>query len=138
MRRLPHLVGTDGPAVLLPPRIAALLESKAGLSALRVRLRGVDPEASDVLEAIRYAAMSWREAVPGSAPTGTKVAPEAEPEPACKWVTTGKAADLVGISSRAIRKAIAEGRLPATEVGGRYRITCEDLEHFRAARKERQ
>lgn len=130
MRRLPHLLGVDGPAVLVPARIAALLEAKANLSALRVRTRGVDPEATDVLEALHVAAMSWR----GSA-CGTEVAAEAEPAALSEsWVTTGEAADLVGISSRAIRKAIAEQRLPATEDGGRHRISREDVEHFRAAR----
>lgn len=137
-RRLPHLIGTTGPSVVVPARIAAILEAHAGLSALRVRTRGTDAEATDVLEALRFAALSWRENVVGSASSGTSVAPKAEPEPACKWMTTGKAADLIGISSRAIRKAIADGRLPAQEVGGRHRITREDLEHFRAARKERE
>lgn len=138
MKRLPHLLGVDGPAVVVPARIAFLLESQAGLSSLRVRTRGLDPEATDVLEAIRNAAMAWREGLSGSAPSGTTVAPKAEPEPACEWVTTGKAADLLGITSRAIRKAIAEDRLPAEAVGGQHRIARTDLEHFRAARKERE
>jgi excisionase family DNA binding protein len=123
-------MGLDGPAVLVPARIAAILERHADLTALRVRTRGVDPEASAVLEALRTSAMSWR----GSA-TGTTDDTEAEPaSESSQWVGTGKAAELAGVTSRAIRKAIAETRLPATEVGGRYRISREDIEHYKATR----
>ncbi|WP_157417546.1 helix-turn-helix domain-containing protein [Nocardioides sp. Iso805N] len=129
-QRSPHLIGVDGPAVLVPARIAAILERHADLTALRVRTRGVDPEASAVLEALRVAAMTWR----GSA-TGTEGAPKPEPaQDSNQWLSTGEAADLAGVTSRAIRKAIEGGRLQATEIGGRYRISREDLEQFKAAR----
>jgi excisionase family DNA binding protein len=49
-------------------------------------------------------------------------------------LTSGRAADLVGVSTRAIRKAITAGRLVGTRVGSQYRISREDLEHYRAAR----
>lgn len=130
MSRLPHLVGVEGPAVVVPARIAAILERHADLSGLRVRTRGVDPEATAVLEALHVAALQWR----GSA-TGTEEAAEAEPATDSKrWLSTGEAADLVGVTARAIRKAIDEGRLEAVKVGGRKRISREDLEHYRAAR----
>ena len=123
------LIGTDGPAVVLDARTCAWLERYAALTSLRVRVRGTDPAISKQLEEIRAAAMAWR----GSA-TGTT--DDTEPEPATEssqWLSTGEAADLAGVTDRAIRKAIAEDRLPATEVGGRYRISREDLEHYRAA-----
>lgn len=123
------VIGTDGPAVVLNARACAWLERYARLSDLRVRVRGTDPEISRQLEEIRYAAMAWR----GSA-TGTKEAAKPEPATQLEWLSTGQAADLLGIGDRAVRKAIAETRLNATEVAGRYRISREDVEHYRAAR----
>lgn len=123
------LVGVDGPSALVPPRVAALLERHGNLSALRVRTRGVDPEATRVLEALHYAALSWRSSV-----TGTEEAPR--PELTADWLSAAEAADVVGISSRGIRKAISEGRLEASLVGTQYRISRESLEHYRAARTE--
>ena len=123
------LIGTDGPAVLISARTAAWLERYADLSSLRVRVRGTDPEVSAHLEQIRYAAMSWR----GSA-TGTTDDTEAEPAASSKWLTTGQAAGLLQVTPRAVRKAIARGALAAEDDGGRYRISREDLEHYRAAR----
>ncbi len=44
------------------------------------------------------------------------------------------AADILYITDRAVRLAIAEKRLPATQVNGRYRIAREDIQHFAAAK----
>ena len=123
------IVGSDGPAVVISARTAAWLERYAGLSALSVRVRGTDPEISAHLEHIRYAALAWR----GSA-TGTEEAVKPEPAASSEWLSTGQAADLSGVTARGIRKAIAQGRLEAVEVGGRYRISREDLEHYRATK----
>lgn len=109
-------------------RTAAVIDRH--LTALRKHFRGIDPQVSGELLDLHAAAMSWR----GSA-TGTESA--VEPEPAAssdQWLSTGAAADLADVSARAVRKAIADGRLAATEVGGRYRISREDLEHWKAAR----
>jgi excisionase family DNA binding protein len=123
------IVGEDGPGVVLSARTCAWLERYAGLSSLRVRVRGTDPEVSAHLEQIRYAALSWR----GSA-TGTEVATKPEPATDSQWLSTHQAADLLNVTPRAVVKAIARGALPAKQVGGRHRISREDLEHFRAAR----
>lgn len=123
------LIGTNGPAVVLDARACAWLERYAGLTSLRVRVRGTDPEISKQLEEIRVAAMSWR----GSA-TGTERDTEPELAAESEWLSTGQVADQLMVTDRAIRKAIREGRLVATDVGGRYRINREDLEHYRAAR----
>lgn len=124
------LIGTNGPAVLLDARTCAWLEKYASLTSLRVKVRGTDPVISKELEEIRFAAMAWR-----SSATGT--AGDTEPELASEssqWLSTGEAADLLNMTDRAIRKAIAEDRLSATNQGGRWRITREDVEHYRAAR----
>lgn len=127
------IIGSDGPAVVIDARTAAWLLKYADISRLRVHVRGTDPRISRALEEITFVGLEWR-----TSATGTAVA--ARPEPATnskQWLSTGQAADLVGVTSRAIRKAIAEGRLSASEVGGRYRINREDAEHYKAARRER-
>jgi excisionase family DNA binding protein len=124
------IVGVDGPAVIIDARTAAWLERFAGLTALsECASAATDPHISRQLEELRLAAMSWR----GSA-TGTEGAGKPEPAASSKWLSTTQAADLLGVRSRAVVKAIARGRLPATRVSNRHRISREDLEHYRAAR----
>jgi excisionase family DNA binding protein len=128
--RRSYLLKASEPMVMVPARVAALLEARTNISGVRVQLRGLDPEATAVLEDIRLAALEWR----GSA-TGTDVAPEPElPRESKQWMSTGQVASHLGVTDRAVRKAIARSALKATEVNGRYRITLEDMEHYRAAR----
>ncbi|MFJ1510909.1 helix-turn-helix domain-containing protein [Cellulosimicrobium funkei] len=125
-----YVIGVDGPAVVVPARVAAWLEARAGLSGLRVKARGIDPEVDAVLVAIRVVGLAWRDSA-----TGSHVEPEPEvPRGSSQWLSTGQAADLLGITDRAVRLAISENRLPAQQVAGRYRITRADVEHYRAAR----
>lgn len=123
------LIGVDGPAVVLDARTCAWLERYAGLTSLRVRVRGTDPQISRDLQDIRVAALAWR----GSA-AGTERDTKPELAAESEWLSTGQVADELMITDRAIRKAISEGRLTATNLNGRYRISREDLEHYRAAR----
>ncbi|MGN7149179.1 hypothetical protein ACTHQ6_09335 [Arthrobacter sp. SAFR-179] len=90
----------------------------------------MDPEADNVLVALRLAALPWRETATGSPQA-------AEPEvtgSSRQWKTTTQAGIRLGITGRAVRLAIKEGRLPATNVDGRWRITNEDIAHFSAAK----
>ncbi|MGW0456045.1 helix-turn-helix domain-containing protein [Gordonia sputi] len=126
-----YIHGEHGRIVVVPGRVAAWLEKRCGLNELRVSVRGCDSEVDSVLMALRLAALEWR-----SAATGTETTASAEPPAISEaWVTTTQAAGMLGISDRAIRKAIAENRIPATRVGNAWRIAREDLEHYRAARK---
>lgn len=124
------LIGRNGPAVVLDARTCAWLERYAGLTSLRVKVRGTDPAVSRNLEEIREAAMAWRSSVTG---TAHDTAPE-PPTPSSQWLSTKRAGELLGITDRAIRKAINDDRLHADQIAGRYRVSREDLEHFRAAR----
>ena len=54
------IIGKEGPGVVLDARTCAWLERYAGLSRLRVAVRGTDPVISEQLGEIRYAAMAWR------------------------------------------------------------------------------
>ncbi len=47
---------------------------------------------------------------------------------------TQQVADRLHLHPRTIRLAIAEKRLRAEQVDGRWRVTREDFEHYRAAR----
>ncbi|WP_368665896.1 helix-turn-helix domain-containing protein [Cryobacterium sp. Y62] len=65
---------------------------------------------------------------------GTRPAALPDPEPHCEWLTTTQAANRLGMTDRGIRKAIATGRLQAESVDGHWRISREQLQHFRATR----
>jgi excisionase family DNA binding protein len=121
----------DGPTciVIVPARIANWLATRTNLSDVRISARGTDPEVYAVLAALHRAGLAWRTSVTGSA------AP-AEPEATAlsKWMSTTQAAHQLGVTDRAIRLAITQHRLPAENVDGRWRITREDIEHYRAAR----
>jgi excisionase family DNA binding protein len=124
-----HYVHAGGEVVVVPARVAAWLGRHAQLDRLRTQIRGADAEVDSVLVALAVAGAYWR-----TSATGSACAPEAEVGALSPWVSTTQAADLLGIGSRAVRLAIAETRLPAERVDGRWRIAREDIEHYRAAR----
>lgn len=121
----------DGPAcvVIVPARVAAWLATRTNLRNVRISARGTDPEVYAVLHDLHRAALAWRTSAAGSVDAPV---PE-EPRPS-EWGSTTQAAGLLGITDRAVRLAVREGRLPAQQVAGRWRVTREDVEHYRAAR----
>ena len=120
----------QGAGVFIPLRIADLLQRITDLHAVSTAARGQDAEFDAVANAIRLAAMAWRSSV-----SGTRVAEPAEQAAESdRWLSTGEAAVLLGVGPRAIRQAIARGRLPASKTGRLNRISREDLEQYRAAR----
>ncbi|WP_189016033.1 helix-turn-helix domain-containing protein [Paenarthrobacter histidinolovorans] len=124
-----YVHGINAPVVIVPARIAAWLERNAGLNQIRINARGADPEVDSVLNALRLAALTWR-----TAATGSPQAPEPEAARESKWYSTTDAAERLGITDRAVRLAIQEKRLHATNLDGRWRISTEDIEHFKAAK----
>lgn len=125
-----YVHGVGAPVVVIPARVCAWLERHAGLNEVRIRERGSDAEVDAVLVAVRLAALTWRTTATGS-PLAAK--PEA-PTDLNQWLSTSQAADIIYITDRAVRLAIREGRLPATLLNGRWRITREDIQHFAAAK----
>lgn len=125
-----YVHGVDGPAVIVPGRVAALLERFADLTRVRVAVRGQDPELDAVLVAMRLVAAKWR-----ATATGSPHPPAPEVAARSQWLSTTQAADILGVTDRAVRLAITEHRLNAQQVDRRWRISREDLEHFRAARR---
>jgi excisionase family DNA binding protein len=114
---------TAGGSVVVPPRIAAWLEQKAGVTAdWRILLRDTDPLAYEVLAALRLAALHH------CSGSGTEVAGvHTNPRDSKQWLTTTEAAQQAGVTGRCIRKWIAIGRLPARMHGNRYLIDPHDL-----------
>jgi excisionase family DNA binding protein len=124
-----YIHGVAAPIVILPARVAAWLERHAGLNDLRVRARGNDPEVDSVLQALHRASLHWR-----TTATGTSQAPAPEEPAQSRYYSTTEAAERLGITDRGVRLAIAEHRLPAISLNGRWRITPEDIAHFNAAK----
>ncbi|MEV5612966.1 helix-turn-helix domain-containing protein [Streptomyces sp. NPDC052225] len=50
-----------------------------------------------------------------------------------QYYSLDQVADLLGLHVRTVRGYVREGRLKATQVGRRYRVTREDLEAFTGA-----
>jgi len=119
----------DQPCVMVPAQVAAWLEEQTTLPQRRIQLRGVDPAIDEVLLAIRQAAMSHSPA-DGSGP-GTSLASVPEPAAVSDVFGVAAAAGLLGITGRAVRKAITENRLPATRVDGRWLINRHDALNFK-------
>jgi excisionase family DNA binding protein len=124
----PYLVDVHGPAVVVPARVCALVEARCDLSGLRVRVRGVDPEASNVLIALHIAALTFRTSATGSPVAATREAP-------AEWLSTAQAAAVASVTPRAVRLAAREGRLQAVKVGKAWRVSRESLAHWEAARR---
>src|SRR3954451_24958148 len=111
-----HVHGLWEPVVIVPARVAQWLDRVVGLDALRQRAIG-DPHVGTVLAALALAT-----ADAGS--RGTDNRKSAEPRPLLVSMTTTQAATVLGLSDRAVRKAIAENRLLATKnAAGSWRIT---------------
>lgn len=118
--RISRHIAANG-SVLVPPRIARWLESKAGVTAeWRISLRGTDFEAYEVLLAMHMAAL--RSGCGTDSPVGQR-----EQSPLEAWMSTKEAAAEMQVSDRCVRKWIHTGRLPATMSGARWLINRNDL-----------
>jgi len=126
-----YVHGLDGPSMLTPGWFARWLEVHTDLDRQRVNRRGMDPGADDVLVALHYLAVhaaSTHTSAPGSTPPPSPEVPQDLP------LTVSELAASVGITGRAIRHAIAAGRLPAHRVADRWLIDRADAETYRRNR----
>lgn len=124
------LFGPGSPAVVVPARIARMLEGSGALSQLRTRASGVDPEAWEVLDALRLASEQWTGDPLHCMPVREKIDPDLA-------LTSAEIAIQIGISDRAVRRAMRDGELEAQMVGGRWIASREAFEHYRAGRRQR-
>jgi excisionase family DNA binding protein len=135
IRPAEHLVYTGSVAVI-DGRICAMLDRLLNLNRVRTQVRGQNVELDQALVAIRLAGIAYDE----SASVGTVSAPPGEPVSQSKsqlndTISTTEAAALLHMTRRAVSKECKQKRLPATLVGGRYRITRQDLAAFMAERR---
>jgi excisionase family DNA binding protein len=123
------IVGLGGPAVVVPGRVAAWLESKLDLRRIRTDVRGADPEVDAVLLDLAVVAQTWRSRVNAS--------DRAEPPQAdalLPWLTVSEAAGRLGVSGSRVRQLVYTNALPAEQVDRRWRINRLDFEHYKAAK----
>lgn len=117
--------------VVVPARVAAWLAREVDLQRLRIAVRGQDDERDAVLVAIGVVAEWWTRARRAGAAGGTSDASAAEPTTSSGPMSTAEAAEALGISSRAVRRAIAERRLPAVRHGRGWLIDRADVRRYR-------
>ncbi|MEZ7240788.1 helix-turn-helix domain-containing protein [Rhodococcus sp. GXMU-t2271] len=129
-RPIEHYLHGDGHVVIVPARVAAWLERRADLNTLRINSRGLDPEIDAVLGALRISSLVWRNSVDGTTPTE----PTEPTAPSPQWMSTSQVATHLGITDRAVRKAIARGALHAENIDGRWLIDRDELTDYRATR----
>lgn len=131
MTRTPaHYLHGPGGVVIVPARIAHRLDRLLNLRAVRVAIRGQDPELDAVLVALGTASAAWHAAATGRPPRHP-----AAPQP--QWYSTTQAAERLHLAPRTVRLACETGALTADQVDGRWRITPDNLAHYAAARTAR-
>lgn len=121
--------------MLVSARVATWMPRRGGLDQYHRSHQGTDVELDQTILALKLASLAWREQRDIGTGRGTNLAdtpPRDAPSPEW-WTTTTTARDL-GITSRAVVKAIADGRLPARSSAGRWWLNPEDVAHFRARR----
>ncbi len=127
-----YVHGLDGPTVVVPAWLARWLELHTDLDRQRINRRGMDPAVDGVLVALHFAAVhaaaSATASVTGSAP------PRLPEVPRESSMSVSELAEQVGITGRAVRNAIATGRLPAHRLADRWLIDRADADHYRRTR----
>jgi excisionase family DNA binding protein len=126
----------EGPAVLVPGRVAALLEKTLKLDTVRSQLRGADRETDEVLLAIRVTGLRWAEG--RSAEPACDHASDVHKVPQVGGrsdMTTRQVANALGISTAAVTLAAREGRLDGRQVGGQWRFDMDSVAVWKAMRR---
>jgi excisionase family DNA binding protein len=120
--RIAKRLTQDGCAIV-SPRMARWLERELKMTAdRRILMRDSDPEAYEVFVALHFAATGFRSDL------GTNHAAGQPDQAQLKaWISTGDAADEIGVTDRCIRKWCNTGRLPATWSGNRWWINRNDI-----------
>lgn len=124
----------DGPAVVVPARVALLLEKRLRLNDLRIEVRGRDRELDQVLSAWHQAALAYVNQEVGT-DRGTHPGTGQEPASHSGPMTAADIARTLGLTTRGVRKAATAGRLEGRYEGGQWRFTPEDAARWAATRK---
>lgn len=129
----------DGPVVVLPARICAVLESELDLDALRLKARsGRDIVVHDALQAIRAVALQYVEEVRQEVASDTRSthlpAQEVAPRSESMLFGTRQVAAQAQLSPRAVTLAARNGRLRGALVSGRWWFDESDVALWLASR----
>lgn len=119
------LLGLDGPAVLVPARVAHRITPRlaAWLRELAAEGATLDPEVVEVVRALQLAASRYA-AERVTAKDGSRGLPRApQPRPlGYDWLTARQVADRLGCKVRNVADLRARGRIAGTqELGGQWR-----------------
>lgn len=137
-----RLIRADG-AVVIPARLAdaVLVVLTLGLDVLsrRNELGRLSPQMHEILEALQAA--SSRAPDPGMSANGpTRPGPASLESPDLQGtkelLTVAAAAEILGSSTRHLRRLCSTGRLPAKRLGRAYFISPGDLDDYRFGRKD--
>lgn len=125
-----------GAVVVVPASVAAWLIVQTDMPARRVEHRGADPQVDAVLGALTVAGLGWRTSTTSAATSagGSAVVVEAEVVAPSEYMTTSRAADVLGITDRGVRLACNQGRIPATRVDGRWQLDPDGVAAYRRTR----
>ncbi len=120
--------------VVVPACVAAFLVVHSDLARLRTRARGDDPVVDAVLVALTISGNTRRTQTSApSANTGSEMDADSQVgQP--QSMTTGEAAEQLGVTTRAVRFAIAEGRLSAARTPHGWVIRPAEVDHLRRRR----
>ncbi len=119
----------DEPSVILVGRTAAWLLTETNLSSRRAEVRGLDCEVDAQLNALAVLGQQWRSSA-SSAASGTALGQMRNPAPACEDMSSRQASRALGIDERSVRKACAQGRLPAVRTSSGWRIRRPDVDDY--------
>jgi excisionase family DNA binding protein len=124
-----YVFGEGRQAVMvLSAQTAYVLMTAAGVQSLAASRRGRNTDVDDELMAMYRLALGFQR---GSSVAGTESASDPEQQPGSgQWFGVREAAQRLRCGDRAVRQAIARGRLTAQKHEGRWRINEADLEIY--------
>ncbi len=122
--------------MVVPARVALVLERAFDFNKLRVRLRGHDAEVDDVLLALHVAALRFTEAAAGELPAnGSTLARSSEVPAGLTMMTASDVADVAECTGRAVTLAATEHRLDGVKLGGCWMFRVDEVAAWAATRR---
>ena len=126
----------EGPAVIVPARVAVMLEYRLPLDDLRVQVRGKDVELDAVLLALHTAALMYVEATRDelTSAVGSGVAAVSEVPARSTVMTTSEVACTADCTTRAVTLAAVKEQLLGAKRDGRWWFEIDDVAAWVATR----
>lgn len=135
IRPAEHSVYT-GPVAVVTGQVCATLNRILNLDSIRRERRGQDPELDQTLLAIRLAGIAFENSSPGTVPAPGEETVSLSTRQLNDTLSTTETAALLHVTRRTVSQECKQKRLPATLVGGRYRISRTDIFTYQAQIQE--